>query len=298
MAPSRSSPGGGIGGLGDRRERGGFGRRRRHRHSVLADDGRGLLQGRAATAAGAVARPAGLGPGAAERHGRRCVMARIGQPLRRALPIAAGGTRPARRNNLEPDCSRIATRHAGRPASADGIDVAVHAPDAEAVAICLFDSNDRETARFRLPARTGPVVHGHIPGVAAGTRYGLRAYGPRDPANGPRFNPSKLLMDPWAHHHRPAIPPGSAAVLTAKPRAPRGYRRAGAQGDRRPPRRRAGRQPPRVRLEPPGRLRAACSWLHHDPPGHPARRSAGRSPAWATRPASAIWFGWASRRWN
>jgi glycogen debranching enzyme GlgX len=80
----------------------------------------------------------------------------------------------------------------------DGIDVAVHAPDADAVAVCLFDADDRETGRFRLPCRTGPVVHGHIGGVVAGTRYGLRAYGPWDPANGHRFNPSKLLMDPWA----------------------------------------------------------------------------------------------------
>jgi glycogen operon protein len=82
--------------------------------------------------------------------------------------------------------------------AADGIDVAVHAPDADAIALCLFDTNDQETARFRLPARTGPVFHGHIAGVPAGTRYGLRAYGPWNPANGHRFNPSKLLMDPWA----------------------------------------------------------------------------------------------------
>ena len=80
----------------------------------------------------------------------------------------------------------------------DGIDVAVHAPDAEAVAVCLFDGEDREVGRFRLPACTGPVWHGHIADVAAGTRYGLRAYGRWDPGNGHRFNPAKLLMDPWA----------------------------------------------------------------------------------------------------
>ncbi|WP_158929027.1 glycogen debranching protein GlgX [Acidisphaera sp. S103] len=80
----------------------------------------------------------------------------------------------------------------------DGIDVAVHAPDAEAVAICLFDADDQEIDRVRLPGRTGPVVHGHVAGVGTGARYGLRAYGPWNPANGLRFNPSKLLMDPWA----------------------------------------------------------------------------------------------------
>ena len=82
--------------------------------------------------------------------------------------------------------------------TAAGIDVAVHAPDAETVALCLFDAQDRETARIRLPGRTGPVHHGHIPDITKGTRYGLRAYGPWDPANGHRFNPAKLLLDPWA----------------------------------------------------------------------------------------------------
>jgi len=82
--------------------------------------------------------------------------------------------------------------------AADGIDVAVHAPDAAAIAFCAFDAGDQEIARIRLPARTGAVFHGHIAGVAAGTRYGLRAYGPWDPGNGHRFNPSKLLVDPWA----------------------------------------------------------------------------------------------------
>ena len=82
--------------------------------------------------------------------------------------------------------------------TAAGIDVAVHAPDAETVALCLFDAQDRETARIRLPGRTGPVHHGHIPDITEGTRYGLRAYGPWDPANGHRFNPAKLLLDPWA----------------------------------------------------------------------------------------------------
>ena len=80
----------------------------------------------------------------------------------------------------------------------DGIDIAVHAPDADAIAICFFDLTDAETGRFRLPARTGPVFHGHIAGVPDGARYGLRAYGPWNPGNGHRFNPSKLLLDPWA----------------------------------------------------------------------------------------------------
>jgi glycogen debranching enzyme GlgX len=93
---------------------------------------------------------------------------------------------------------------AGSPATlgvtvtGEGINVAVHAPDAEAIALCLFDVHDQEVDRVRLPGRTGPVFHGHIGGVPAGSRYGLRAYGPWDPNNGHRFNPAKLLVDPWA----------------------------------------------------------------------------------------------------
>ena len=96
------------------------------------------------------------------------------------------------------------TAHPGTPEplgvvlDATGANVAVHSAHAEAIAVCLFDAADTETARIRLPARTGDVFHGHIPGVAAGTRYGLRAFGPWDPARGHRFNPAKLLVDPFA----------------------------------------------------------------------------------------------------
>lgn len=79
-----------------------------------------------------------------------------------------------------------------------GLNVAVHAPDADAIAICFFDSADHETARIRLPARTGGVHHGLIAGPTDGTRYGIRAYGTWDPSRGLRFNPAKLLVDPWA----------------------------------------------------------------------------------------------------
>ena len=79
-----------------------------------------------------------------------------------------------------------------------GIDVAVHAPDAEAIAVCLFDAGDAEIRRVRLRQRTGPVHHGHIADVPVGSRYGLRAFGPWDPAAGLRFNGAKLLVDPWA----------------------------------------------------------------------------------------------------
>ncbi|HET6608248.1 MAG TPA: glycogen debranching protein GlgX [Rhodopila sp.] len=80
----------------------------------------------------------------------------------------------------------------------DGVTVAVHAPDADAVVLCLFDEADRETRRLPLPQKIGPLWSGSFPDVAPGTCYGLRAHGRWDPANGLRFNPAKLLLDPWA----------------------------------------------------------------------------------------------------
>jgi glycogen operon protein len=76
-----------------------------------------------------------------------------------------------------------------------GASVAIPAPGANAVDICLFDdAGAREVARLRLPGRTGDVFHGVLPGLVEGARYGLRAHGPA----AQRFDPSKLLLDPWA----------------------------------------------------------------------------------------------------
>jgi glycogen operon protein len=78
----------------------------------------------------------------------------------------------------------------------DGVNVAVVSTAAEAIAFCLFDGATER--RFPLTERTGDVWHGHVPGVAAGAAYGLRARGPWDPGRGHRFNPAKLLIDPHA----------------------------------------------------------------------------------------------------
>ena len=81
----------------------------------------------------------------------------------------------------------------------DGANVAIPAPCADALFLCVFDgTGSREVARHRLTGRTGDVFHGHLPGVTPGTRYGLRADGPWAPERGLRFNPAKLLLDPWA----------------------------------------------------------------------------------------------------
>ncbi len=82
----------------------------------------------------------------------------------------------------------------------DGIDVAVLASHATAVDLCLLDEDHgsfRER-RFALHRGEHGVWQGHVPGVAAGQRYGLRVHGRWDPAAGLRHNPAKLLLDPYA----------------------------------------------------------------------------------------------------
>ena len=71
-----------------------------------------------------------------------------------------------------------------------GTDIALWAPNADAVDVCLFDDGGHETRR-RLGERTVEVWHGHLPGVGPGQRYGLRLHGPG-------HAPAKLLLDPYA----------------------------------------------------------------------------------------------------
>lgn len=81
----------------------------------------------------------------------------------------------------------------------EGINVAVVSRHAERILFCLFDDTGQyELARLPLPGRLGEVHHGFIRGVKPGTRYGLRADGPWLPDQGHRFDPHKLLIDPYA----------------------------------------------------------------------------------------------------
>lgn len=88
--------------------------------------------------------------------------------------------------------------HLGVTLAPDGVNVAVVSRDASAIHVCLFDAQERETARWHLTGRTGDVHHGLIPGIGVGQRYGLRADGPFDPSTGLRFDADKLLIDPYA----------------------------------------------------------------------------------------------------
>ncbi len=81
-----------------------------------------------------------------------------------------------------------------------GVNFAVYSENADKVEVCLFDdsSSGKESERYQLREVTGHVWHGYIPGIGPGQLYGYRVDGPYEPENGLRFNPSKLLIDPYA----------------------------------------------------------------------------------------------------
>ncbi|TXH37622.1 MAG: glycogen debranching protein GlgX [Rhodospirillaceae bacterium] len=80
-----------------------------------------------------------------------------------------------------------------------GVNFAIFSAHAERVELCLFDaSGTREIARVSLPEYTDEVWHGYLPDARPGTLYGYRLYGAYEPKNGHRFNPNKLVLDPYA----------------------------------------------------------------------------------------------------
>jgi glycogen operon protein len=81
----------------------------------------------------------------------------------------------------------------------DGVNFALFSENATGVELCLFDRlGEPETSRVRFKARANHVWHGFLPDVRPGQLYGYRVYGPYDPAHGHRFNPNKVLLDPYA----------------------------------------------------------------------------------------------------
>ena len=80
-----------------------------------------------------------------------------------------------------------------------GVNFAVFSANAEAIELCLFDPDGRrEIGRLTLPEVTDEVWHGYLPDATPGLMYGFRAHGPWEPEHGHRFNPNKLLLDPYA----------------------------------------------------------------------------------------------------
>jgi len=80
-----------------------------------------------------------------------------------------------------------------------GVNFALFSANATRVELCIFDdAGETELERIELPEYTDEVWHGYLPSARPGTVYGYRVHGPYEPDSGHRFNPNKLLLDPYA----------------------------------------------------------------------------------------------------
>ncbi|WP_185923499.1 glycogen debranching protein GlgX [Streptomyces sp. WAC05374] len=121
-------------------------------------------------------------PAGARRQGLNGVHRAPGAP---APPVWPGAPTP------------LGARFRAGPGGATGTNFALWSGGAEAVELCLFDEDGTET-RVPLTELTHEIWHGFVPGVRPGQRYGYRVHGRWDPWTGARWNPAKLLLDPYA----------------------------------------------------------------------------------------------------
>jgi isoamylase len=83
----------------------------------------------------------------------------------------------------------------------EGVNFSLFSANAEKVELCIFDASGRhEVQRIALRERTDEIWHSYLPEARPGMLYGYRVYGPYDPGRGHRFNPNKLLIEPYAKH--------------------------------------------------------------------------------------------------
>ncbi|MFE5141483.1 glycogen debranching protein GlgX [Streptomyces fagopyri] len=116
-------------------------------------------------------------------------------------PLANGSRRPAPAVAVWPGApTPLGARFRVGPDGVAGTNFALWAGGAEAVDLCLFDERDGVTHETRVPLTelTHEIWHGFVPGVLPGRRYGYRVHGRWDPWTGARWNPAKLLLDPYA----------------------------------------------------------------------------------------------------
>ena len=97
------------------------------------------------------------------------------------------------REILSGDYTRLGANFDG-----EGVNFALFSAYADKVEVCLFDDKGAETHRIALPEFTNEIWHGYVPGLKPGQLYGYRVHGPFEPEKGHRFNPNKLLLDPYA----------------------------------------------------------------------------------------------------
>jgi len=113
---------------------------------------------------------------------------RVSRPIYGSYPVNSS-TRSIRPGHPSP---------LGATADAGGVNFAVFSQHATKVVLCLFDDDGNEHEIIPLPEREGHIWHGYFPGMKAGQQYGFRMHGPYKPEEGHRFNPYKLLIDPYA----------------------------------------------------------------------------------------------------
>ena len=101
----------------------------------------------------------------------------------------------------------------GAHATPEGVSFAVWAERASAVELCLFEGG-HEVARLTMPGNEDGIWHGFLAGAEPGLVYGYRVDGPSDPSRGHRFDPAKVLLDPWARKVA-RLPAWEAAMETA-----------------------------------------------------------------------------------
>ena len=103
-----------------------------------------------------------------------------------------------------------------------GTNFALYSANAKKVELCLVDDDGLEMNRLELTEIDGHVWHGYVPNLRPGQHYGYRVYGSYDPANGKRFNPSKLLLDPYAKAIAGDLD-GDMSIFAYPPGNPDGY---------------------------------------------------------------------------
>jgi isoamylase len=105
----------------------------------------------------------------------------------------------ARTGTFTADTSRARPDRLGATFDGEGTNFALFSDHADRVELCLFSPDGKtELQKLDMPAMEGGIWHAYLPGLRPGQLYGYRVHGPHAPEEGHRFNPAKLLLDPYA----------------------------------------------------------------------------------------------------
>jgi isoamylase len=139
----------------------------------------------------------------------------------------------------------------------DGVNFALFSEHARAVDLCLFDPADpgRETHRISVRERTDQIWHVFLPDARPGLPYGYRVHGPYEPRRGQRFNPAKVLLDPYAR---------AIAGTVSRPEAMFAYQLGPCEDEPLPDDQDNARDMPKSVVVDPG-----FDWGNDRPPGTP-----------------------------